>query len=107
MCHYQGDLGGHGAGTYSDALQEARDRGILRFAPEKRAWLSLRRVLNRLYDMTSDRYRERLFYSSRLHGLDSSATNFLTKHISTSMCSLNIDGTARTKKRDRASLIQE
>ena len=55
------------------------DRNILRVAPEK-PWLPPQRVLARLSDTTSDRYRIRLFDSSKLHNLDPSASNFRTEH---------------------------
>ena len=37
-------------------------------------------MLNHLSDTVSDRYRIRLFESSRLDGLDSSASDFRTEH---------------------------
>ena len=80
MRHDRDDRSGSGVGTSIDTTQEASDRGILRVAPEKKAWLHPQRVLNRLSDTVSDRYRIRLFYSSTLHGLDSSESDFRTEH---------------------------
>ena len=50
----------------------------MRVAPEKKPWLPPQRVLARLSDTTSDRYRIRLFDSSKLYKLDPSASNFRT-----------------------------
>ena len=52
----------------------------MRVAPEKKPWLPPQRVLARLSDTTSNRYRIRLFDSSKLHKLDPSASNFHTEH---------------------------
>ena len=80
MGHDQDDRTGRGVGTSIDPTQEASDCGILRVAPEKKAWLPPQRVLNRLSNTVSDRYRIRLFYSSRLYDLESSASKFRTEH---------------------------
>ena len=81
-------------------------RNILRVAPEKKLWLPPQRVLARLSDTTSDRYRIRLFDSSKLHNLDPSASNFRTEH------DFFIDAFCKHRwysgnhKRDGPSLIQ-
>uniref|UniRef100_A0AAV1UGL2 Uncharacterized protein n=1 Tax=Peronospora matthiolae TaxID=2874970 RepID=A0AAV1UGL2_9STRA len=56
--------------------QEERDRNVLRLAPEKKAWLPPKSVMDLLSATTSDRYRTRLFDSSRIHHLDPSAKNY-------------------------------
>uniref|UniRef100_A0AAV1VHE8 Uncharacterized protein n=1 Tax=Peronospora matthiolae TaxID=2874970 RepID=A0AAV1VHE8_9STRA len=62
-----------GASTSVGTSQEERDRSVLRLAPEKKAWLPPKSVMDRLSATTSDRYRTRLFDSSRIHHLDLSA----------------------------------
>ena len=59
-----GDRDDHRVGTSVDTKQETEDCNILRVAPEKKLWIPPRRVLVRLSDTTSDRYRIRLFDSS-------------------------------------------
>uniref|UniRef100_A0AAV1T826 Uncharacterized protein n=1 Tax=Peronospora matthiolae TaxID=2874970 RepID=A0AAV1T826_9STRA len=56
--------------------QEDRDRSVLRLAPEKKAWMPPKSIRDRLSATTSDRYRRRLFDSSRIHHLDPSAKNY-------------------------------
>ena len=78
---------------------------IVRVAPEKKPCLPPQRVLARLSDTTSDRYRIRLFDSSKLHKLDPSASNFRTEH------DFSIDAFLHrwysgNHKRDGSSLIQ-
>ena len=80
MHHSPSDRDDPGVGTSIDTRQETVDRNILRVAPEKKPWLPPQRVLARLSDTTSDRYRIRLFNSSKLHKLDPSASNFRTEH---------------------------
>ena len=83
-----------GFGTSINTRQEIVDRNILRVAPEKKPWLPPQRVLARLSDTTSDRYRIRLFDSSKLHKLDILVrVNFALNMISSSVRSLSIDGT--------------
>uniref|UniRef100_A0AAV1V8Y7 Uncharacterized protein n=1 Tax=Peronospora matthiolae TaxID=2874970 RepID=A0AAV1V8Y7_9STRA len=55
--------------------QEERDRSVLRLAPEKKAWMPPKSIMDHLSATTSDRYRTRLFDSSRIHHLDPSAKN--------------------------------
>uniref|UniRef100_A0AAV1UU47 Uncharacterized protein n=1 Tax=Peronospora matthiolae TaxID=2874970 RepID=A0AAV1UU47_9STRA len=62
-----------GASTSVGTSQEERYRSVLRLAPEKKAWLPSKSVMDRLSATTSDRYRTRLFDSSRIHQLDPSA----------------------------------
>uniref|UniRef100_A0AAV1UYL7 Uncharacterized protein n=1 Tax=Peronospora matthiolae TaxID=2874970 RepID=A0AAV1UYL7_9STRA len=56
--------------------QEERDRNVLRLASEKKAWMPPKSVMDHLSATTSDRYRTRLFDSSRIHHLDPSAKNY-------------------------------
>uniref|UniRef100_A0AAV1UW11 Uncharacterized protein n=1 Tax=Peronospora matthiolae TaxID=2874970 RepID=A0AAV1UW11_9STRA len=65
-----------GASTSVGTSQEERDRSVLRLAPEKKAWMSPKSVMDHLSATTSDRYRTRLFDSSRIHHLDPSAKNY-------------------------------
>uniref|UniRef100_A0AAV1V5F0 Uncharacterized protein n=1 Tax=Peronospora matthiolae TaxID=2874970 RepID=A0AAV1V5F0_9STRA len=55
---------------------EERDRNVLRLAPEKKAWMPPKSVMDHLSATTSDRYRTRLFDSSRIHHLDPSAKSY-------------------------------
>uniref|UniRef100_A0AAV1V8X3 Uncharacterized protein n=1 Tax=Peronospora matthiolae TaxID=2874970 RepID=A0AAV1V8X3_9STRA len=59
---------------------EERDRNVLRLAPEKKAWMPPKSVMDHLSATTSDRYRTRLFDSSRIHHLDPSAKNYRAEH---------------------------
>uniref|UniRef100_A0AAV1VN08 Uncharacterized protein n=1 Tax=Peronospora matthiolae TaxID=2874970 RepID=A0AAV1VN08_9STRA len=63
-------------GRETRALTEERDRSVLRLAPEKKAWMPPKSFMDHLSATTSDRYRTRLFDSSRNHHLDPSAKNF-------------------------------
>uniref|UniRef100_A0AAV1U1H7 Uncharacterized protein n=1 Tax=Peronospora matthiolae TaxID=2874970 RepID=A0AAV1U1H7_9STRA len=65
-----------GASTSVGTSQEERDRSVLRLAPEKKAWMPPKSVMDHLSATTSDRYRTRLFDSSRIHHLDPSAKNY-------------------------------
>uniref|UniRef100_A0AAV1TEN3 Uncharacterized protein n=1 Tax=Peronospora matthiolae TaxID=2874970 RepID=A0AAV1TEN3_9STRA len=65
-----------GTSTSVGTSQEERDRSVLRLAPEKKAWMPPKSVMDHLSATTSDRYRARLFDSSRIHHLDSSAKNY-------------------------------
>ena len=69
-----------GVGTSIDTRQKTVDSNILRVAPEKKPWLPPQRVLARLSDTTSDRYRIKLFDSSKLYKINPSASNFRTEH---------------------------
>uniref|UniRef100_A0AAV1TN83 Uncharacterized protein n=1 Tax=Peronospora matthiolae TaxID=2874970 RepID=A0AAV1TN83_9STRA len=69
-----------GASTSVGTSQEERDRSVLRLAPEKKTWLPPNSVMDHLLATTSDRYRTRLFYSSRIHHLDPSAKEYHTEH---------------------------
>ena len=80
MHHDQEDRTGRGFSTSINTMQEARHRGILRVSPEKKAWLPSDRVLDCLSDTVNGRYRIRIFDSSILHKLDSSASDFRTEH---------------------------
>uniref|UniRef100_A0AAV1TM12 Uncharacterized protein n=1 Tax=Peronospora matthiolae TaxID=2874970 RepID=A0AAV1TM12_9STRA len=65
-----------GASPSVGTSQEERDRNVLRLAPEKKAWMPLKSVMDHLSATTSDRCRTRLFDSSRIHHLDPSAKNY-------------------------------
>ena len=78
----------------------------MRVAPEKKPWLPPQRVLARLSDTTSDRYRIKLFDSSKLHKLDPSASNFRTEHDFFIDAFLMHRWYSGNHKRDGPSLIQ-
>uniref|UniRef100_A0AAV1TN68 Uncharacterized protein n=1 Tax=Peronospora matthiolae TaxID=2874970 RepID=A0AAV1TN68_9STRA len=61
-------------------IVEERDRNVLRLAPEKKAWMPPKSVMDHLSATTSDRYRTRLFDSSRIHHLDPSAKDYRAEH---------------------------
>uniref|UniRef100_A0AAV1TRM7 Uncharacterized protein n=1 Tax=Peronospora matthiolae TaxID=2874970 RepID=A0AAV1TRM7_9STRA len=65
-----------GASPSVGTSQEERDRSVLRLAPEKKALMPPKSVMDHLSATTSDRYRARLFDSSRIHHLDPSAKNY-------------------------------
>uniref|UniRef100_A0AAV1TSS9 Uncharacterized protein n=1 Tax=Peronospora matthiolae TaxID=2874970 RepID=A0AAV1TSS9_9STRA len=68
------------ASTSVITSQEERDRSVLRLAPEMKAWMPPKSVMDHLSATTSDRYRTRLFDSSRIHHLDLSAKNYRAEH---------------------------
>uniref|UniRef100_A0AAV1UNR0 Uncharacterized protein n=1 Tax=Peronospora matthiolae TaxID=2874970 RepID=A0AAV1UNR0_9STRA len=65
-----------GTNTSVGTSQEERDRNVSRLAPEKKAWPPPKSVMGRLSATTSDRYRKRLYDSSRIIHLDPSAKNY-------------------------------
>uniref|UniRef100_A0AAV1TE97 Uncharacterized protein n=1 Tax=Peronospora matthiolae TaxID=2874970 RepID=A0AAV1TE97_9STRA len=65
-----------GASPSVGTSQEERDRSVLRLAPEKKAWMPPKSVMNHLSATASDRYRTRLFDSLRIHHLDPSEQNY-------------------------------
>uniref|UniRef100_A0AAV1VBQ3 Uncharacterized protein n=1 Tax=Peronospora matthiolae TaxID=2874970 RepID=A0AAV1VBQ3_9STRA len=69
-----------GASTSVGTSQEERDRNVLRLAPEKKAWMPPKTVMDHFSATTSDRYRTRIFDSSRIHHLDPSAKNYRAEH---------------------------
>uniref|UniRef100_A0AAV1TNL1 Uncharacterized protein n=1 Tax=Peronospora matthiolae TaxID=2874970 RepID=A0AAV1TNL1_9STRA len=69
-----------GASTSVGTSQEERYRNVLRLAPEKKAWMPPKSVMDHLSATTSDRYRTRLFDSSRIHHLDPSAKDYRAEH---------------------------
>uniref|UniRef100_A0AAV1TGI9 Uncharacterized protein n=1 Tax=Peronospora matthiolae TaxID=2874970 RepID=A0AAV1TGI9_9STRA len=95
-----------GASTSVGTSQEERDRNVLRLAPEKKAWMPPKSVMDHLSATTSDRYRTRLFDSSRIHHLDPSAKNYRAEN------EFFIDAFFRhrwysgNQKRDGPSLLQ-
>uniref|UniRef100_A0AAV1TT78 Uncharacterized protein n=1 Tax=Peronospora matthiolae TaxID=2874970 RepID=A0AAV1TT78_9STRA len=82
-----------GASTSVGTSQEERDRNVLRLAPEKKAWMPPKSVMDHFSTTTSDRYRTRLFDSSRIHHLDPSAKNYRAEHEFFIDAFFNIDGT--------------
>uniref|UniRef100_A0AAV1TGA0 Uncharacterized protein n=1 Tax=Peronospora matthiolae TaxID=2874970 RepID=A0AAV1TGA0_9STRA len=94
------------ASTSVGTSQEERDRNVLRLAPEKKAWLPPKSVMDHLSATTSDRYRTRLFDPSKIHHLDPSAKNYRAEH------EFFIDGFFKHRwysgnhKRDGPSLLQ-
>uniref|UniRef100_A0AAV1U340 Uncharacterized protein n=1 Tax=Peronospora matthiolae TaxID=2874970 RepID=A0AAV1U340_9STRA len=82
-----------GASTSVGILQEERDRNVLRLAPEKKAWMPPKSVMDHLSATTSDRYRTRLFDPSRSITLTSARKTIALRMISSSMLSSDIDGT--------------
>uniref|UniRef100_A0AAV1UKD7 Uncharacterized protein n=1 Tax=Peronospora matthiolae TaxID=2874970 RepID=A0AAV1UKD7_9STRA len=95
-----------GASTSVGTSQEERDRSVLRLATEKKAWLPPKSVRDHLSATTSDRYRTRLFDSSRIYHLDPSAKNYRAEN------EFFIDAFFRHRwysgnhKRDSPSLLQ-
>uniref|UniRef100_A0AAV1U2F6 Uncharacterized protein n=1 Tax=Peronospora matthiolae TaxID=2874970 RepID=A0AAV1U2F6_9STRA len=69
-----------GASTSVGTSQEERGRSVLRLAPEKKAWMPPKSIMDHLSATTSDRYRTRLFDSPRIHHLDPSAKNYRAEH---------------------------
>uniref|UniRef100_A0AAV1TRT1 Uncharacterized protein n=1 Tax=Peronospora matthiolae TaxID=2874970 RepID=A0AAV1TRT1_9STRA len=65
-----------GASPSVGTSQEERDRNVLRLAPEKKAWMPPKSVMDHLSVATNDHSRTRLFDSSRIHHLDHSAKNY-------------------------------
>uniref|UniRef100_A0AAV1T2H2 Uncharacterized protein n=1 Tax=Peronospora matthiolae TaxID=2874970 RepID=A0AAV1T2H2_9STRA len=65
-----------GASTSVGTSQEERDHSVSRLTPEKKAWMPPKSVMDHLSATTSDRYRTRLFDSSRIHHLDPSEKNY-------------------------------
>uniref|UniRef100_A0AAV1TGJ6 Uncharacterized protein n=1 Tax=Peronospora matthiolae TaxID=2874970 RepID=A0AAV1TGJ6_9STRA len=92
-----------GASTSVGTSQEERDRNVLRLAPEKKAWMPPKSVMDHLSATTSDRYRTRLFDSSRIHHLDPSAKDYRAEHEFLHRCFLQTSmgvgrGTNKTNK---------
>uniref|UniRef100_A0AAV1UXJ3 Uncharacterized protein n=1 Tax=Peronospora matthiolae TaxID=2874970 RepID=A0AAV1UXJ3_9STRA len=69
-----------GASPSVGTSQEERDRSVLRLATEKKAWMPPKSVMDHLSATTSDRYRTRLFDSSRIHHLDPKAKDYHTEN---------------------------
>uniref|UniRef100_A0AAV1UA78 Uncharacterized protein n=1 Tax=Peronospora matthiolae TaxID=2874970 RepID=A0AAV1UA78_9STRA len=65
-----------GASPSVGTSQKERGRNVLRLASEKKAWMPPKSVMDHLSATTSNRYRTRLFDSSRIHHLDPSAKNY-------------------------------
>uniref|UniRef100_A0AAV1UI80 Uncharacterized protein n=1 Tax=Peronospora matthiolae TaxID=2874970 RepID=A0AAV1UI80_9STRA len=59
-----------GASTSVGTSQEERDRNVLRLAPEKKAWMPPKSVMDHLSATTSDRYRTRHRWYSGNHKRD-------------------------------------
>uniref|UniRef100_A0AAV1TTN3 Uncharacterized protein n=1 Tax=Peronospora matthiolae TaxID=2874970 RepID=A0AAV1TTN3_9STRA len=83
-----------GASTSVGTSQEERDRNVLRLAPEKKAWMPPKSVMDHLSATTSDRYRTRLFDSSEgFITLTPARKTIALNMSSSSMLSSDIDGT--------------
>uniref|UniRef100_A0AAV1UE56 Uncharacterized protein n=1 Tax=Peronospora matthiolae TaxID=2874970 RepID=A0AAV1UE56_9STRA len=95
-----------GASTSVGTSQEERDRSVLRLAPEKKAWLPPKSVMNHLSATTSDRYRTRSFDSSRIHHLDLSAKNYRAGNESFIDAFFKHRWYSGNHKRDGPSLLQ-
>uniref|UniRef100_A0AAV1TQV9 Uncharacterized protein n=1 Tax=Peronospora matthiolae TaxID=2874970 RepID=A0AAV1TQV9_9STRA len=65
-----------GTSTSVGTSQEERDRSVLCLAPEMEAWMPPKIVMDHLSATTSDRYRTRLFDSSRIYHLGPSAKDY-------------------------------
>uniref|UniRef100_A0AAV1U7B9 Uncharacterized protein n=1 Tax=Peronospora matthiolae TaxID=2874970 RepID=A0AAV1U7B9_9STRA len=65
-----------GTSTSVGTSQEERVCNVFGIALEKKAWMPPKSVMDHLSVTTSDRYRTRLFDSSRIHHLDPSAKNY-------------------------------
>uniref|UniRef100_A0AAV1T618 Uncharacterized protein n=1 Tax=Peronospora matthiolae TaxID=2874970 RepID=A0AAV1T618_9STRA len=95
-----------GASPSVGTSHEERNRNVLRLAPKKKALMPPKSVMDRLSATTSDRYRTRLFDSSRIHHLDPSAKNYRAEN------EFSIDAFFRHRcfsgnhKRDGPSLLQ-
>uniref|UniRef100_A0AAV1UJ50 Uncharacterized protein n=1 Tax=Peronospora matthiolae TaxID=2874970 RepID=A0AAV1UJ50_9STRA len=70
-----------GTSTSAGTSQEERDRNVLCLAPEQKAWLPPKSAMDCLSATTSDRYRTRLYDSSRIIHLDPSAQNYRAENL--------------------------
>uniref|UniRef100_A0AAV1T9N3 Uncharacterized protein n=1 Tax=Peronospora matthiolae TaxID=2874970 RepID=A0AAV1T9N3_9STRA len=95
-----------GASTSVDTSQEERDHSVLRLASEKKAWTPPKSVMDHLSATTSDRYRTRLFDSSRIHHLDPSAKTYRAEHEFFIDAFFRHRWYSRNHKRDGPSLLQ-
>uniref|UniRef100_A0AAV1UTP2 Uncharacterized protein n=1 Tax=Peronospora matthiolae TaxID=2874970 RepID=A0AAV1UTP2_9STRA len=95
-----------GASPSVGTSQEERDRNVLRLAPEKKAWMPLKSVMDHLSATTSDRYRTRLFDSSRIHHLDPSAKNYRAENDFFIDAFFKHRWYSGNQKRDGTSLLQ-
>uniref|UniRef100_A0AAV1VBT3 Uncharacterized protein n=1 Tax=Peronospora matthiolae TaxID=2874970 RepID=A0AAV1VBT3_9STRA len=95
-----------GASTSVGTSQEERDRNVLRLAPEKKAWMPPKSVMDHLSATTSDRYRTRLFDSSRIHHLDPSAKKYRAEHEFFVVAFFRHRWYSGNHKRDGTSLLQ-
>uniref|UniRef100_A0AAV1V8T3 Uncharacterized protein n=1 Tax=Peronospora matthiolae TaxID=2874970 RepID=A0AAV1V8T3_9STRA len=95
-----------GASTSVGTSQEDRDCSVLRLAPEEKAWLPPKLFMDRSSATTSDRYRIRLFDSSRIHHLDPSAKDYHSEHEFVIDAFLKHRWYSGYHKRDGPSLLQ-
>uniref|UniRef100_A0AAV1USU0 Uncharacterized protein n=1 Tax=Peronospora matthiolae TaxID=2874970 RepID=A0AAV1USU0_9STRA len=82
-----------GASTSVGTSQEERDRNVLRFAPEKKAWMPPKSVMDHLSATTSDRYRNGCSIRQGSITLTPVRKTIALNMNSSSMVSLDIDGT--------------
>uniref|UniRef100_A0AAV1T3F2 Uncharacterized protein n=1 Tax=Peronospora matthiolae TaxID=2874970 RepID=A0AAV1T3F2_9STRA len=82
-----------GSSTSVGTSQEERDRSVLHLAPEKKAWMPPKSVMDHLSVTTSDRYRTRLSDLLRSITLTPARKTIALNMSSSSMLSSNIDGT--------------
>uniref|UniRef100_A0AAV1VLE9 Uncharacterized protein n=1 Tax=Peronospora matthiolae TaxID=2874970 RepID=A0AAV1VLE9_9STRA len=95
-----------GASPSVGTSQEERDRSVLHLAPEKKAWMPPKSVMDHLSATTSDRYRTRLFDSSRIHHLNPSAKDCRTEHEFVVDAFFKYRWYSVNHKRDGPSLLQ-
>uniref|UniRef100_A0AAV1TP81 Uncharacterized protein n=1 Tax=Peronospora matthiolae TaxID=2874970 RepID=A0AAV1TP81_9STRA len=98
-----------GASPSVGTSQRERDRNVLHLAPEKKAWMPPKSVMDHLSATTSDRYRTRLFDSSRIHHLDPCAKNYRAENeffIDAFFKHRWYSGNHKRDKRDGPSLLQ-
>uniref|UniRef100_A0AAV1VKK3 Mannosyltransferase n=1 Tax=Peronospora matthiolae TaxID=2874970 RepID=A0AAV1VKK3_9STRA len=70
----------HSASTSIGTSQEERDHSVLRLAPEKKAWMPPKSVMDHLSATTVIVISSRLFDSSEIHHLDPSAKDYRAEH---------------------------
>uniref|UniRef100_A0AAV1U7G4 Uncharacterized protein n=1 Tax=Peronospora matthiolae TaxID=2874970 RepID=A0AAV1U7G4_9STRA len=95
-----------GASPSVGTSREERDRSVLSLAPERKAWMPPKSVMDHLSATTSDRYRTRLFDSSRIHHLDPSVKDYHTENEFFTVAFFRHRWYSENHKRDGPSLLQ-